>query len=76
MDKKLKKMKKPVEQFSSPECMMCKEISMMVLDIFKEMLKIIDLADRFIQNSIFSAFMISNLINDLLDLAKLENSAF
>jgi hypothetical protein len=28
------------------------------------------------QNSIFSAFMMSNLINDLLDLAKLENSAF
>jgi signal transduction histidine kinase len=32
--------------------------------------------EKFIENSIFSAFMVSNLINDLLDLAKLENSAF
>lgn len=32
--------------------------------------------DQFIQNSIFSALMMTNLVNDLLDLAKLENSAF
>ena len=32
--------------------------------------------DQFIQNSIFSAFMVTNLINDLLDHAKLENNAF
>jgi signal transduction histidine kinase len=33
-------------------------------------------ADRLIQNSVYSAFMMTNLINDLLDLAKLNNSAF
>lgn len=34
------------------------------------------MANKFIQNSIFSAFMMTNLINDLLDLGKLQNSAF
>lgn len=29
-----------------------------------------------IKNSIFSALMMKNLINDLLDLAKLENNSF
>lgn len=32
--------------------------------------------EQLVQNSIFSAFMTTNLINDLLDLAKLENNAF
>jgi signal transduction histidine kinase len=32
--------------------------------------------DIFLKNSIFSATMLLNLINDLLDLAKMENSAF
>ena len=31
---------------------------------------------QLVQSSIFSAFMMANLINDLLDLAKLENQAF
>ena len=33
-------------------------------------------AEQFLSNAIFSAFMMSNLVNDLLDLGKLENSAF
>lgn len=33
-------------------------------------------AEQFMKNAIFSAFMINNLINDLLDLGKLENNAF
>ena len=32
--------------------------------------------EEFISNAIFSAFMMTNLINDLLDLGKLENCAF
>jgi signal transduction histidine kinase len=32
--------------------------------------------DILLKNSIFSATMLLNLINDLLDLAKMENSAF
>ena len=32
--------------------------------------------DQFLKNSIFSAFMMSNLVNDLLDLGKLQNNAF
>jgi signal transduction histidine kinase len=34
------------------------------------------IVEQLVQNSIFSAFMSTNLINDLLDMAKLENSAF
>ena len=32
--------------------------------------------DILLKNSIFSSTMLLNLINDLLDLAKMENSAF
>ena len=42
----------------------------------KRVQKIKGMAVKYLQNSIFSAFMMSNLIDDLLDLAKLENSAF
>ena len=30
----------------------------------------------YIQNSIYSAYMINNMVNDLLDLANLEKSTF
>ena len=33
-------------------------------------------SEQFLSNAIFSAFMTTNLINDLLDLGKLENNAF
>lgn len=32
--------------------------------------------EQLVQNSIFGAFMMNTLIDDLLDLAKLENNAF
>lgn len=33
-------------------------------------------SNNFIRNSVFSSVMMTNLINDLLDLAKLNNNAF
>lgn len=48
----------------------------MTVDTMNCMLNCNTYVEQFMQNSIFSAFMMSNLINDLLDLAKLENSAF
>ena len=50
-----------------------------LLFLVNQLLKVSNLSsglDKFLSNSIFSAFMMSNLINDLLDLAKLQNSAF
>ena len=40
------------------------------------MVKLYDLMQVYLKQSIFSAFSILNLINDLLDLAKLETDTF
>ena len=38
--------------------------------------KLLEEVEVFLQNSVFSAKQITNLINDLLDLAKLEKGQF
>lgn len=40
------------------------------------MTEIKEKVDNLVQNSIFSSVMLTNLINDLLDLGKLQNNAF
>ena len=35
-----------------------------------------DKSETFIKNAVYSSHMLSNLVNDLLDLAKLNNTAF
>ena len=45
-------------------------------DIFSKIIIKVDEADKILQRQAFSQQMCENLINDLLDLAKLENSSF
>lgn len=49
---------------------------MITINTVKKFLKLKMGVEQLIQNSIFSAMMMTNLINDLLDLGKLENNAF
>lgn len=47
-----------------------------VLNNFETMLQLFAKMDQYVNNSIFSALMMTNLINDLLDQAKFENAVF
>jgi signal transduction histidine kinase len=47
-----------------------------MLQKIKEFVAINETQSLFVQNSIFSAFMMTNLINDLLDQAKMDESVF
>lgn len=58
------------------KCEMCQHLSLMLIQGLKRMLNMKLNVEQFLKNSIFSAFMITNLINDILDLGKLENNAF
>jgi hypothetical protein len=55
---------------------MCQQKDLLHLETLNQMLMIRINVNEMIQSSIFSAFMMTNLINDLLDLGKLENNAF
>ena len=48
----------------------------LTLTVLQRVLLLKSQVEKFIRNSIFSAYMITNLVNDLLDLGKLENNAF
>lgn len=58
------------------KCSYCEHMSIITVNWVKKFLKLKMNNDQLIQNSIFSAMMMTNLINDLLDLGKLENNAF
>jgi signal transduction histidine kinase len=58
------------------KCEYCELVSMITINTVKKFLKLKMGVEQLIQNSIFSAMMMTNLINDLLDLGKLENNAF
>lgn len=45
-------------------------------DIFSKIISKVEDAEKVLQRQIFSQQMLENLINDLLDLAKLENNSF
>ena len=57
-------------------CPMCEKLAMTSVDLLKSCIQTNIKAEQMIKNSIFSSLMTTNLINDLLDLAKLENKAF
>lgn len=65
-----------VSEDMGTKCGYCEHVSIVTVNWVKKLLKLKLSNDQLIQNSIFSAMMMNNLINDLLDLGKLENNAF
>ena len=60
------------EQISTPD----NHLRLLVLQSCEKLQLLKVKADKFLQNAIFSAYTMTNLINDLLDLAKMNNAAF
>ena len=58
------------------KCSNCERLALLAIKSLNKILSFKRNVDQLIQNSIFSAFMMNNLINDLLDLGKLQNNAF
>jgi len=57
-------------------CGNCAHQAKFLLKSVEKMARTNQMMNSYVQNSIFSAFMITNLVNDLLDLAKLDRQTF
>ena len=64
------------QQDQSVHCFRCKELIHFFLSRLEEYENMNQRISLYIQQSIASAFTLSNLINDLLDLAKMESATF
>ena len=73
----LSSMKNEQESHRDPiECSKCNRLLLIKMQVLERMMKLKAHMEQYLRNSIYSAFMITNLVNDLLDLAKMENNAF
>ena len=58
------------------KCLFCRKVAKVAQKSLRNLVDMKIQVEQLVQNSIFAAFMMNTLIDDLLDLAKLENSAF
>ena len=64
------------QEESEEFCFNCIKITNFFLSMFKEFEDANQKMDMYVKQSIASAFTLTNLINDLLDLAKMETASF
>lgn len=58
------------------KCQTCNRLAIVAIEAAERSIQMKSNINNYLQNAMFSAFLMNNLVSDLLDLAKLQNNAF